>query len=327
VVSTPDTQKFDLARKDPAMFSSDGWDFPTNKFPNVGWIGRVHRGTPWQTIYLKQPAADPALWRVQTGNSHWLTNKGQLSYSLVASNAVYEDAVLTRPTNDWRLVDLFTTAVSDNASRGQMSVNQSGLAAWSALLSGVLVLTNISTDDSILDASLTRPVPAPPTGSLVIEPAGYYDLNNPAVPIPPLVSLVNAINRSRGDTNLFPKQTFTHIGDLLSVPELTVASPFLNQSTPAQVQYGLNDATYERIPQQVLGLLKVDSAPRFVVYSWGQALKPADRSVVMGSGAFSGLVTNYQITAEVLTRSVLRIDGAPDKPRVAVESYNIMPPE
>ena len=32
---------------------SDDWQFPTNKFPNLGWIGRVHRGTPWQTVYLK----------------------------------------------------------------------------------------------------------------------------------------------------------------------------------------------------------------------------------------------------------------------------------
>jgi len=70
------------------------------------WIGRVHRGTPWQTLYLKQPLTDPRFGGLQTGNNQWLTNKGQLSYSLVASNNIYEDAALTRPTNDWRLVDL-----------------------------------------------------------------------------------------------------------------------------------------------------------------------------------------------------------------------------
>ena len=42
-----------LALKDPLVRISDNWDFPTDKFPTVGWLGRVHRGTPWQTVYLK----------------------------------------------------------------------------------------------------------------------------------------------------------------------------------------------------------------------------------------------------------------------------------
>ena len=45
-----------LAIKDPLITQSDDWDFPTNKYPNVGWLGRVHRGTPWQTVYLKSTA-------------------------------------------------------------------------------------------------------------------------------------------------------------------------------------------------------------------------------------------------------------------------------
>ena len=324
------TRKFDLGRKDPGMFRSDAWDFPTNRWPNIGWIGRVHRGTPWQTVYLKQPAADPALWKIHSGNARVLTNKGQLSFSLVASNALYEDAGLSRPTNDWRLVELFTTAVSDNASRGQMSVNQSGLAAWSAVLSGMITLTNNASNSyfvSLLrNTPAGQPLPPPPTAGVVIDPAGYYDIYDNTVPIPPLVQIVNAINRTRGDTNLFPKQVFSHLGDILKVPELTVASPFLNRSSAVQLQYGLNDEIYERIPQQIFGLLKIDTTPRYVVYSWGQALKPADRSVIM-SGPYSGLCTNYQISAEVETRTTLRIEGGPDNPRVIVENYNIMPPE
>ena len=46
---------FNLALKDPLVWRSDDWDFPTYKFPSVGWLGRVHRGTPWQTVYLKSP--------------------------------------------------------------------------------------------------------------------------------------------------------------------------------------------------------------------------------------------------------------------------------
>jgi hypothetical protein len=267
-----------------------------------------------------------------TGNGRLLVNKGQLPYSLVASNAIYEDAALTRPTNDWRVAEIFTTVLDDNASRGQMSVNQSGLAAWSALLSGVLVLTNYQTDDYFADLvanSGSQPLPPPPTTSLVIDPAGVFDyrgLYDTTIPIPPLVQLVSAINRTRGNTNLFSKQAFSHLGDILAVPELTVASPFLNRSSDYQLRYGLNDEVYERIPQQIFGLLKIDTTPRYVVYAWGQALKPADRSVIM-SGPYSGLCTNYQISAEVETRTTFRIEGAPDNPRVIVENYNIVPPE
>src|SRR5208283_5077810 len=48
-----DQNTANLAYKDPLVRMSDDWDFPTNKFPTVGWLGRVHRGTPWQTVYLK----------------------------------------------------------------------------------------------------------------------------------------------------------------------------------------------------------------------------------------------------------------------------------
>ena len=72
----------------------------------------------------------------------------------------------------------------------------------------------------------------------------------------------------------------------------------------------LNDAACERLPQQILGLLKCDHTPRFVVYSFGQTLKPAERSIVT-SGPFVGLCTNYQIMAEAATRAVIRVEGAP----------------
>jgi hypothetical protein len=333
ILSEPDEQKFDLTRKDPAMFRSDYWDFPTNRWPNIGWIGRVHRGTPWQTVYLKQPAAIPALWKSHTGNARLLVNKGQVPFSMVASNAVYEDATFTRPTNDWRLVDLFTASISDNTSRGQMSVNQSGLAAWSAILSGVITLTNNAVDSyftALLRATPAGvPLPPPPTAPLAVDPAGSYDLYDTTVRLPPLVTIVNAINGARANTNFFQSQTFSHVGDILRAPELTVNSPFLNLGTGIggyQMRYGINDEMYERIPQQILGLLKVESAPRYVVYSWGQALKPADRSVIM-SGTYSGLCTNYQISAEYVTRTVFRVEGAPKNPNIIVESYNIMGPD
>jgi len=79
-------------------------------------------------------------------------------------------------------------------------------------------------------------------------------------------------------------------------------------------------------------LLKLDPAPRFVIYSYGQALKPADRSVVT-SGKYFGMVTNYQITAEVATRTVVRIEGVQTNPHsttnlhAVIESFNVLPPD
>ena len=48
-----DAKLINLAFKDPLVTNSDNWDFPADKLPTVGWLGRVHRGTPWQTVYLK----------------------------------------------------------------------------------------------------------------------------------------------------------------------------------------------------------------------------------------------------------------------------------
>ena len=71
----------------------------------------------------------------------------------------------------------------------------------------------------------------------------------------------------------FPPRPLKSVGDILQVPQLTVQSPFLNQ-TGDQVKWGLDDFAYERIPQQILSLLRIGQS-RFVVYAYGQALKPA----------------------------------------------------
>jgi hypothetical protein len=221
--------------------------------------------------------------------------------------------------NDRILFDLFTAALSDSASQGQMSINQSGLAGWSAIFGGVLAVTN-----ALPDAAVTkdRNSPQPRYGSVVIEPAAEPfrrgETNNP------LLTLVNGINQTRANPALFPGGAFTRLGDILAVPELTEKSPFLNQST-AQIQAGISDAAYERLPQQVMGLLSVGT-PRFVIYGYGQTLRPADNSVI-SSGPFFGLCTNYQVTAEMGIRAVVRVDGAPANPRVAVESFNLLPPD
>jgi hypothetical protein len=200
-------------------------------------------------------------------------------------------------------------------------VNQTNLAAWSAVLSGVNVLTN--TPNGLLP--------------MVVDPAGVYDPVNPS----PMARIWEGINITRNNDNptnnmVFPNHTFQHAGDVLATPQLTVASPFLNTNGIAQgVQDpnagGINDEVLERIPQQIMSLLTLNQTPRFVIYSFGQTLHPADHSLVTG-GTFNGLCTNYQITAESATRAVVRVEGSPNKddnnpPHIVVEQYNVLGPD
>jgi hypothetical protein len=307
---------YNSALKDPLVSSSDFWDFPTNKFPTVGWLGRVHRGTPWQTVYLKAVniatnSDDPNL-----GINAWMTWTGNFN----PTNAPY-----TAPVQDRLLFDLFTTAFNDNATRGQLSVNvgptNANLAAWSALFSGIVVPPT----------SLTNPY-------TIISPVGTLGAGSP---LWQLVNGTNGINSTRANTNLFPRQVFTHVGDILAVPALTEQSPFLNL---ANTSYN-NDEMYEWLPQQTMSLLRVSGSPRYVIYCYGQALKPAPNSIYTGGGQFFGMVTNYQVVSEIATRAVVRFNstvtnnvvldvnnnwvGRPvvTNNNAVIESFNILPPD
>ncbi|HWD93120.1 MAG TPA: hypothetical protein VG938_12315, partial [Verrucomicrobiae bacterium] len=156
---------------------------------------------------------------------------------------------------------------------------------------------------------------------------------------------------TRGSTNrIFPNASFQHLGDILATPQLSVMSPFLNTNGTPGVSgtglaslgaNGINDAIMERIPQQIMSLLTLNQDPRFVIYSFGQTLHPADHSLVIG-GQFNGLCTNYQITAESATRAVVHVEGTSDPqfvngkvdsqgrsypPRVVVEQFNVLGPD
>ena len=294
-----DPQMYNTAMKDPLVMASDHWNFPTNKFPSVGWLGRVHRGTPWQTVYMKAAdimTADSTAWQKWSGSANLF----------LATNIA--------PIVDRQLFEVFTTALSDNASRGQLSINQTNLAAWSAVLSGLIVLTN----DPVAAANFSPPV----YGPIVISPAGIY---TPGIgTLPPVAQIVEGINNTR--TN-FLSQTFTNLGDFLATPELADFSPYLLTGNLQQVDAGgISDEVLERIPQQIMSLVTISHSPRFVVYAYGQTLRPANNSILT-SGSFSGMCTNYQVTAETATRAVIRVEGAPKNPHVVVEQYNVLPPD
>jgi hypothetical protein len=311
-----DPYPYNSALKDPMVplpgrlvDGSDNWDFPTNKLATVGWLSRVHRGTPWQTVYLK--SAD--VLSTVNGLNAWMNVTGD-------SNPY--DAANMAPLQDRLLFDLFTTAFNDNATRGQLSVNAgagspdpvSGLASWSALFSGMVVPTNAI------------------SGYTVIGPAG------PAGVRSPLGMLVTNINFTRLNFRNSDGLTgvFEHTGDILSAPTLTDQSPFLARLDP---NTQITDEMAEWLPQQMMSLLRVGS-PRYVIYAYGQGLKPAQGAVYTGSGPSFGMVTNYQVVSETAARAVVRMETTRTNvfngtnytitvtpPHAVIESYNILPPD
>jgi hypothetical protein len=304
-----DTHPFDRTIKDPRMFSSDYWDFPTNKLPTAGWLGRVHRGTPWQTVYLK--SSDVLL--ATGGLGVWMNWSGDLNYF---------DATNTAPTQDRLLFDLFTTAFNDNATRGTLSVNNGttldarDLASWSALFSGLVAPTNLT------------------GGYTIIAPAGVYDPAAATTNLPPLVQIAQGIINTRaGFINADGLQgVFEHAGSILQTPQLTEQSPFLSGLNASNQ---ISDEMYEWLPQQIMSLVRVGT-PRYVIYSYGQTLKPAKNGIYLGGGAFFNMVTNYQVASEIATRTVLRLDTVRTNvngtvtvtpPHAVIESFNLLPPD
>jgi hypothetical protein len=269
--------------KDPLITSPSAWEFPTNKFPSVGWLGRVHRGTPWQTVYFKSdnPAND------EYSGAHWAS----WTASPWNVGARVQPEPDTYPTNDWVLADLFTTALNDNSARGLLSVNQTNDAAWAAALAGVIALTNVNGG----------------VAGVVIDPTNVYQLVEGT-------TTNNGINYIRS-TNL--NGLFHKVGQILSVPALTVQSPFWNPKSLADV----SDQVVERIPQQIMGLLKVGE-PQFVIYAWGESLRPKNLYL---SSPNNNLCTNYEITGEFLSRTVCHVVHTNGLPKMVIDSYNIEP--
>jgi hypothetical protein len=86
-----------------------------------------------------------------------------------------------------------------------------------------------------------------------------------------------------------------------------------------------------------MSLLRVGT-PRYVIYSYGQTLKPAPNGVSLGTtvnGTF-GMVTNYQVVSEMATRAVVRFDSTltningtltVTNNHAVIENYNILPPD
>ena len=129
-----------------------------------------------------------------------------------------------------------------------------------------------------------------------------------------LVDGPGGINAAR---TLQPGGLFHHVGDIFRAPALV--TNFLG-ATNSQ----FSDEVTEALPQQILSLLKV-GYPQFVIYSWGQSLRP--KSLYFGAGPNFNICTNYEITGEILTRTVCHVVSDPlaANPKLVIDSFNIEP--
>ncbi len=122
-----DAYSFNLTLKDPLITRSDDWNFPDAPLSFLN-IGQVHRGTPWQTVYLKSAPVNFSNWVNWTGDAQ-----------SAPGNPFVSDALITEPTNDWDLVGLLIPLLNPQDPHQLASVNQSD---FSSLLGDTTVVTN-----------------------------------------------------------------------------------------------------------------------------------------------------------------------------------------
>ena len=229
-----DSGVYNLSLRDPLVWGADYWNFPTNLMSSLSGLGQVHRGTPWQTFYLKSPnvlqEAKPPFYGL--GVFTWMAWTGD--------SDLY-DASLMAPVYDWQLAGLVMSLLNTNDPTQLLSVKDQNLGDWQNALNGLMVYSN----------SMQYPHPS---GSPQFDP--WVMASNSAQ--------ASIIADAIVQTNTTPGGPFfSSIGVLLMVPALTVQSPYLNlvnaSSTLPKTNYGISDFAYEAIPAQLLPLLRPDS--------------------------------------------------------------------
>jgi hypothetical protein len=214
-----DTNAYNFAYRDPLIWTSDNWNFPaTNSLP-LTTLGQVHRGTPWQTVYLKATNilgySQNYYGNPSTGLNTWMYWTGDTN-----SN----DASIMAPVSDWRLAALLAEMFNTNDATQLASVNA---ANWPVLLDGTTVLTN-----SVSPAELDSVV---------------MSSNSPQATV-----IATALSQAQAGE---PNGVFESVGDIIGVPILSQSSPWLDVGA----QNEISDAAYEAIPSQLLLELRPDS--------------------------------------------------------------------
>lgn len=257
--------KYNLAIKDPLTKSSTTWDFAERGPLSIGWLGKVHRGTPWQTLYLKSGDVDPVTW-----------NKWIGSWDV-------DSAVRAKPVNDRVLLSALAVLLNTNSPSSLLSINSPDTSAWQQVLDGLIVLTNSSTDDELNGT--------PPTVR--------FETNAMNSASPQASAIAAAILQTRGGA------IWSRVGDVLATSELSESSPWLNTNSIVQLQAGISDEAYEAIASQLLPRLRQDSVGTVVSVDDSGAVEfsgydgfPYVVEVSPDLVNWSGVSTNYPVNGK-----------------------------
>ena len=316
-----------MTYKDPGVSSSAFWDFPVVGYDaplrRLGDLGRVHRGTPWQTVYLKAPPppkwgdgqnpeqvdwdADPEVIPNTGGEKrtpHFMAKDSDGNDIYIDYIDIWREWVLTR----WQ-----RGILDGNGNDGKTALNSRNLwfkihptrpeSDW-ALLESFTV-----GDDTRGLLSINQTASAAWAAALAgveILP-GHVDGGHVRPGDGRMSKIVSGINKYRASKR--GKMPYALVSEILEVPELSLNSPYL-PTVPSEWHC-------EAIPRQVLSLLRVEydfkndleEKPRFIAYVFSQALRPAPQSIVR-NGPDKGLCTNYQVVGEAAARTEFSLSGA-----------------
>jgi len=387
----------DSSVQDPGV-GLNWWTFPdihTRGGPqNAGWLGQVHRGTPWQTLYLKakrEPGSikvlqiNDASGEVTTAAPHNLSHGDTVSFTgtpppewvngvlpaavtgqvqktapnrfillgadldgdgspdseligygggnagFYAPADLYLDTQFwekwagssdTRPVNDRRLIDALTVSEGEGM-QGRFSINNPSRVAWSGLLDGL----------SLPKRQVLDPAGGTTIYNRILGANMYHSTLNPfnnnrknplnTINSSKFENLVTAINSLRGTQ--VPLPIFSRASDILGVEELTDKSPYLTEiitgiDTPNEYTttpvgaYWADDLDLERIPQQLMSLLKAGGRQYYQTYIFTEQLRPARKNNIGGieRRAVDGNrnVSNYEVAGQSARRVVFELIGA-----------------
>ena len=205
--------------KDPMVRSSENWNCAPHGLLSVEWLGKVHRGTPWQTLYLKSADVNSSTWQ------SWLGGWDPIA------------AQRARPLADRPLIASLVSLLNTNHPGTLLSVNSPDTNAWRQALDGLVVLGNASTDAELLSN----------------PPLVRFETNVMTATSSQADDIANAILQTRGG------KTWTSVGDVLATPAMSEGSPWLNLTSAVQLQRGISDEAYEKIASQLLPCLRMDS--------------------------------------------------------------------
>jgi hypothetical protein len=102
--------------KDWGVLKPNDFDFPSGPTANVRWLDRIHRGTPWQTLYFERGAAPPSIWRQQFLDS------------------------MSHPTNDWKIIEYLRSQLTYSGDPVATRALNNTIVGNSG--GGVLIVTN-----------------------------------------------------------------------------------------------------------------------------------------------------------------------------------------